>query len=644
MDVVEVDVQVTTRDGYPIVDLKPEEFQLEVDGKPREALSIDLTRYGEPDRTATDPQVTVAERSATFATNKRQATGRLYLIALDLGNISRFNGKGATEAAARFVERLSPWDKVAVVSLPNGPSIDFTADHRRVMRIVERSVGYGAEAANGGASTQLSLAEAYAAVSKTRQDMWSAAQAGECSFSDPGRQDVCVGQLTIEAQMVVDELSRATRLSLVAFESVLKQLAKLSGQKFVVYIGEGMVTGRSLGVLDGLVDMRDIGRRAQEARASLYVLQYGNQFLNAVDASRSRISRTTFEDMRLREEGLEELAGAAGGKLFKLSTSADYAFTRIARETSANWIVRFATTERERDGKRHNIRVRVLRPGVDVQSRKQFVSTKSTKVAAAPSLSMLAGVMRSPMPANGIPMEVAAYALAEPGSQDMRLIVAGEIGCSSEPLSQADVMLGISDSKRRTIFLPVETATTLISRGGDQQCLYYETRLALPADDYTIRLAAMEPGGRTGSVDQAVAARFAGDGPVKASSLLLTDPGQLVAERMKIVVGDEFHHARVAAYIDLAASGTSTEAPGPVVLRLVDSGNQEQVVTQVPLETVKDPTREGGWYAEGTLDLPARANARYLLQAVVGDRQSPLTSSRPISTPPPALRRAPPSR
>src|SRR5687767_11261122 len=45
VDVVRIDVQVVDRSGEPLKGLTPEDFQVSIDGKPRQIVSVDLVEY-----------------------------------------------------------------------------------------------------------------------------------------------------------------------------------------------------------------------------------------------------------------------------------------------------------------------------------------------------------------------------------------------------------------------------------------------------------------------------------------------------------------------------------------------------------------------------------------------------------------------
>src|SRR6185503_14146377 len=64
-------------------------------------------------------------------------------IVIDRGNIAPVRSRDVLAAASRFVDRLDPADRVALFSIPQGPAIDFTTDHRAIASALQRIDGQG---------------------------------------------------------------------------------------------------------------------------------------------------------------------------------------------------------------------------------------------------------------------------------------------------------------------------------------------------------------------------------------------------------------------------------------------------------------------------------------------------------------------
>ncbi len=54
---------------------------------------------------------------------------RHVVFVVDEGNISAGGGKAAMAAAGRLLDRLGPADRIALLPIPSGPAVDFTAEH-----------------------------------------------------------------------------------------------------------------------------------------------------------------------------------------------------------------------------------------------------------------------------------------------------------------------------------------------------------------------------------------------------------------------------------------------------------------------------------------------------------------------------------
>lgn len=405
-DIVAVDaLVVSARDGTPVLSLHPADFAVTVDDKPRRVISVDLIRFGvvsgqpggRPPRTRDASAGGPALPAGSPGTGGDYVVpARRFVLVVDSGNISRASARAAVTAASAFVDRLSPEDLVAVAVLPAGASVDFTTDRRRVRDTLGKIAGGGNEMY--GASRTVSLAEAYALVTGRDRRLWDAAVQEECRWARSATEySSCMAELEANARVLVGAARAAAQSSAQALTRLVTRLGAVEGPKHVVLIGESLVTGTSFGSTDGLGDLAPLAELTQRSRVNLYVLHLDRAFLQSLDVSKPRPSRTPLEDVHLLNDGLAEVAGITGGAYLKLMTAADPAFDRIARETSASYIVGIETDAADRDGKAHRIDVRVNRPGTEVRARKQFVAGRAaaslpaaarpaSSVAAAPSV------------------------------------------------------------------------------------------------------------------------------------------------------------------------------------------------------------------------------------------------------------------
>ena len=171
------------------------------------------------------------------------------------------------------------------------------------------------------------------------------------------------------------------------------------------------MTGTSGGDLGGGHDLARLGEAAAAARASVYTIHIDRTFVEAMEASQARIADSVLQDSWLARDGLEAVAGYTGGALIRTVTTADFPLERVALETSAVWLLSFEPLAQDRDGKAHEIQVKVARSDVELRARPQFVVPKT------PPMPLAAAVVASPPPPT--PAEAAARALEEPASGTM---------------------------------------------------------------------------------------------------------------------------------------------------------------------------------------------------------------------------------
>ena len=425
VDLVAVDVTVVDKQGRPLSDLRQEDFSVQVGGKPRRVVAAQLVGSASPQPvTGESTPPTPAAVAPAFSSNRDTPRGRLFVLVFDVGFMTTGGGAAAVEAAERFVARLGPQDHVALVTLPTGPKGDFTTDHSRVAEAV-RKVRGGRWFMKG--QYNLSLAEAFGEADSAPyayKDLWVAALARECRGIPAG----CPQSLRSEAVRMRMSAQATADTSVSALRGLLGGLRAIEGPKNMVLVSQGLVTGGSADPganrrLDVLAD--DFAR----ARTSLYTIHVDRTIADATDTAERLASATWFDDKALYLDGLEAIAGYTGGPLLRAQTTVDFAFERVALETSAGWLLSFEPEGSDRDGKAHDIRVKVARDGVELRARPRFVvdtkqtAPRSSEARARQSLDAL-------LPDVDVPLAVTTLALNGNGG-DIRLMVAAEVGLDS---------------------------------------------------------------------------------------------------------------------------------------------------------------------------------------------------------------------
>jgi len=84
-----------------------------------------------------------------------------------------------------------------------------------------------------------------------------------------------------------------------------------------------------------------------------------------------------------RLENLRTLAENTDGMTVQNSNDLDIGLKRIANDLSSYYLIGYLSTNARLDGKYHNIKVRVKRPGIDVRARRGYRSPTEAEVSAA---------------------------------------------------------------------------------------------------------------------------------------------------------------------------------------------------------------------------------------------------------------------
>ena len=600
VDLVAVDVSVVDREGRPLLGLSPEDFEVEVDGRPRVVAS---TEYLGRD---IEPPPRTAPRPAHYSSNEDASPGRLVLLLVDRGNLGHGSGRLAMAAADRFLGTLTSSDRVGLAAVPGpGPNIEFTAEHDQVRRALKYIVGQGERA-----GFQVPLSEAIAYLQLNDRIRWQQFVDLECGrFLIAAQLDQCMQQMESEAQQVYLNYRERSQQSKRAIETVFLSLRGVPGPKTVVLISEGLAT-------ESPGETRRLAAAAAEAQVTLFVLLLDS---SGVDAAYQKEQLATPEERDLETASLYDLAGMTRGGVLPVIGSADAPFQRIARELMGYYLVGFEPQAGDRDGKQHAIKVRVKREQVSIRWR----SVLNIPAKPPSAQQVVTTALRSPLVERGLRVRVATYARPGPADQ-VRLLVAAEVASASRPLSVGFALLA-PDGK--------VAASRLVEglSAGSENAVLFAGEAAVDPGVYTLRLVAVDAAGRRGSVQHEAKAAVVSAGGLRISDLVLAPPG---TGALRPVVDLEADSAGLLALVELAGHDEATLASAAVALELVESADGPALL-RVPAEA-SGPDADGVRVARVTIAGGLLPPGEYLARAAVSAEGKPVAAlTRPfhIATP-----------
>ena len=561
VDLITLDVAAVDSKGKAVADLRPADFTVKVNGKPRSVVSADLIRVDRAKGSAPPRPV-----EALIASNVSAINARHVVIAVDQTLIAPGMLTPLLRTASQFVDRLAPGDYAAFIGFPEpGPRVDFTTD-KTAVRNAMQTIGIGQPSKIlTGDYFDISLYEAFAITgAESSQDFARAMQQVLARAKDSGKCDVplvCESAIKNESTRIAAEARDEGNISLRALESLLKDLVPLEGRKTMVIFSAGMVA-------EDPTRFDEVARLAAAARTTINVI--------AVDRDRGELisqsniySKTALIDRSFEMRGLEEIADRTNGTLVHGIASGAGIFEQLESELSAWYVV--AVERRPDETEQLKLDVEVRRRGVTLRSNKTIVAA-----AVNPNRSideLLSDALLSPFTLPGLPLRISTFTQrgAEPGKY--RLRVAADIGQPGEPAGDFAIGCVLIDPNGRVVTSAGARRTLSPEASGPGQVLHHDMALSVAPGAYALRVAAVHQDGRRGTVVHRIELPKLAAGELATSDLIV---GNLPAE-------GETLSPRVEPQV------TASELAGYLELYLPDSRGDNVAVTLAIAEGAASP-------------------------------------------------------
>jgi VWFA-related protein len=554
-ELVAVDVAVLDSQGRPVLGLRPEDFTLTVDGKPRRVVSAEFVAA--PAANSPEPP------PAGFSTNVGAPRGRLVILAVDQGNIRPGGVRPIAAAAEALYRGLQPHDLLGLATFPPpGPSVEPTADRGRIRDALKKVVGRGRSGRG-----RLGLSEALAFEDRDAS-VWEQVVVRECPLGMDDRQrDVCIADLESEARGLAITARADSHNSLRSIGALLDGLKTIDGPKTVIVVSEALL-GDDTGYL------RSLATEAAAAQVTLFGIRLDT---GGPDVTSASPGFSDFADRAISGAGLETLVAMARGTVLRAAGGSEALFERIVREMSGHYLLGFEPEPTDRDGSSHDVKVAVARRGATVRSRRvvRFPSPEADDAEA-----VLRSVLGSPFLATELPIRAAAYSLPEPDGSKVRVLIAAELGDGSGPVPDPAATFTIRDARDKVVAGGKGGTFLAPEDGGTTGYLF---TVSLDPGRYALKLAARDRRGRRGSVEHAFTAGVAAVGRVSVGDLLLArladgarlwpvlDPrsaGEALAAHLEIAVPDPKRLQETAVRFEVAETDASAplfSVPGTLI-------------------------------------------------------------------------------
>jgi VWFA-related protein len=391
VNVANVEVYVTDKQGKRVLGLTKDDFQVFEDGQPVAITNFFAMSEGQPaappERPGEAEEKAAAEAPA--AAPAARPDQRLYLaIFLDNRTLVPATRKRVLDSVKEFVSRLQPGDRILLAGYDNSVVIrqGLTNDPEALSAALEDV----ARAAPGGASRDSERQHILRQIDAS--DPVGGAQGGESQRSQAAI--IIAQQLYQDIKLFGTEQLEETRAALRALEQFVDSLAGLPGRKAVLYVSGGMSLrpaealmrawetkfgslGPSVGFspFDGRRDdatpfLKDLVDHANANRVTFYALGSTTELSGvSAESTASTILTTEIavtETMNL-QSSLEMIADGTGG-LASIDASERPLIDRMRQDFDTYYSLGYVPRS-GRDGKKRKVEVKTRNAALTVRHR-----------------------------------------------------------------------------------------------------------------------------------------------------------------------------------------------------------------------------------------------------------------------------------
>lgn len=390
INTVRVDVIVTDRQGNPVTDLTLEDFEITEDGKPQKAETFRLIKIDtvtQPGYTSRAIRTRNDEESAAADENSR-----IFTFFLDDYHVRKETSMSVKKPVVDFIaNQLAPGDLVGVMyPLTPVDAVVVNRNHQGVINTVEKFVGrkYDYEPVNDVERGYVYKLNPQS-IEMIRRQVSLTAIRGVCTklgalregrkslvLISEGYTSLLPPQLRSNLPGAVAPPGGVTRDPFAAENNIMEDRARFSADT------------------DMMAELRDVFDACNRNNTSIYAVDPRGLSGGEFDTSTNISMRTSQDYLNSSLNTLRELADNTDGRAIVNRNDLAKAMTQIVRDQSAYYLVGYNSSPAPMDGKFHEIRVRVKRPGVQVRARKGYWAYTADDVKRA-----LAGPKAGPAPA-----------------------------------------------------------------------------------------------------------------------------------------------------------------------------------------------------------------------------------------------------
>ncbi len=367
VDLVEIDVQVTDRNGKPLKGLKQEQFTVTEDGKAQKVSTFDYNDIEKLETASATEEAPIMVPIGSVASSQPIKAmvhdHRMIVLFFDLTSLQPDDLLRSTRAAEKYLrEQMTPADLVGIFAFGNTLKViaNFTNNRELLQQSVEALIP-GHEAALAELAQAATAANGEAAVT---EDTGAAFTADDTEFN-------------------VFNTDR----KLAAMEAVCEVLEGIPGKKSVIQFTSGVTqTGEEnrsqLIAATNSANRSNVSIYTVDSRGLLSATPGGDASVGASGGTAMFSGATVISQSQSRQdsrETLATLAGDTGGRSFFDLGDFSKVFQIVQNDNAGYYLVGYYSTDSARDGRWRRIHVRIaqLPPGAHIRTREGYYAPKN---------------------------------------------------------------------------------------------------------------------------------------------------------------------------------------------------------------------------------------------------------------------------
>ena len=561
VDLIAVDVSVVDRDGRPVEDLLAPEFVVEIDGEERRVVSAEQVKIDveAARREAADPFETL------YTTNLRPTNGRQIVLAVDQLGIRLGAARPLMASAGRFLDRLSPADRVAFVAYPApGVQVAFTSDHLRLKLAMERVIG---SQQRFPGTLNIGLYEAIAIEERKDILVFNDVVNRECAGAGDFELELCENIVLSESSATTRDVRQRSRDSLRGLHDLLIALSVIEGPKTLILMAESLI-------LENPSELQPLVRAAAVARVTINVLVMD---VPRGDITRSEIGPTVSQDREMEVAGLANLAAGSRGSLYNIIGRGEGVFERLAGDMLQYYMLGVEQVPGDRDGEAHRIDVEVRRRNVTVRSRRAFVLSSPTTDRRTAEETLI-DALKSPFGVAEVPLRITTFTQKDSASDKARIILAAEVGQPGGEPEEYTVGFVLLDSEGSVVAGNIDKHMLSVPNGLANAPREYLGEIVVDPGNYSLRFGVVDASGRRGGVIREVSAWKLGGEEFAIGDLMIGDSSLDSARRIR--PGVEPHvRGEVGAFLEMYSTSSDVLHGATVNVEIAEDRDSPALLT-----------------------------------------------------------------